>query len=367
MQLVSYLSGSNACLIQAYWDSNNTYMEFTVRQIATLLAGDVVGDDTLVVKGLAKIEEGKPGDISFLSNLKYETHLYTTGSSAVIVDRTFDPKKTVAAALIQVDNAYSAFTSLLEEYYKLISFSRQGVEEPSFVGEGSQFGENIYRGAFSYVGRNCRIGQNVKIYPHAYVGNNVTLGDNTIIHTGARVLDNCIVGNNCVVHPNAVIGSEGFGFAPQPDGTYKTIPQLGNVVLEDYVNVGSNTTIDCATLGSTVIRRGAKLDNLIQIAHNVEIGQNTVIAAQTGISGSTKIGDNCVIAGQVGFAGHLIIANGTKVGAQSGVGKNVTQEGMAINSSPAFDMKESMRSLAVFRRLPELDRRLSVLEKKTEK
>jgi UDP-3-O-[3-hydroxymyristoyl] glucosamine N-acyltransferase len=367
VQLVSYLSGSNASLIQARWDSNNTYMEFTVGQIAMLLAGDVVGDDTLVVKGLAKIEEGQPGDISFLSNLKYETYLYTTGSSAVIVDRTFEPKKPIAAALILVDNAYSAFTRLLEEYYKVISFSRLGVEEPSFLGAGSQTGEKIYRGAFSYIGQNCRIGQNVKIYPHAYVGNNVTIGDNTIIHTGARVLDNCVIGNHCVVHPNAVIGSEGFGFAPQPDGTYKTIPQLGNVILEDYVNIGSNTTIDCATLGSTIIRRGAKLDNLIQIGHNVEIGQNTVIAAQTGISGSTKIGDNCVIAGQVGFAGHLSIANGTKVGAQSGVGKNVTQEGLSINSSPAFDLKESMRSLAVFRRLPELDRRLSVLEKKTEK
>ncbi|GAB3542785.1 UDP-3-O-(3-hydroxymyristoyl)glucosamine N-acyltransferase [Spirosoma fluminis] len=342
-------------------------MEFTVKQIATLLGGEVAGNDTLAITKLAKIEEGQPGDISFLSNLKYEPHLYTTQASAVIVDRSFQPKKPVSSALIFVENSYSAFTRLLEEYHRQLNFSRVGVEQPAYLGEGAECGEQVYRGAFSYVGRNCKIGRNVKIYPHAYVGNNVQIGDNTIIHAGARVLDNCQIGQYCVIHPNAVIGSEGFGFAPQPDGSYKTIPQLGNVILEDFVNVGAGTTIDCATMGSTIIRQGVKLDNLIQIAHNVEIGKNTVIAAQTGISGSTKIGENCVIAGQVGFAGHLTIANGTKVGAQSGVGKNVTEEGTAINSSPAFGLKESMRSLAVFRRLPELERRVFDLEKKNEK
>ncbi len=342
-------------------------MKFTVKQIATLLEGEVAGNDTLAITGLAKIEEGKPGDISFLSNLKYEPHLYTTQASAVIVDHSFQPKKPVLSALIFVENSYSAFTRLLEEYYKQLSFARVGVEQPSYVGDGSQLGEQIYRGAFSYIGQNCQIGRNVKIYPHAYIGNNVCIGDNTIIHPGARILDNCIVGQFCVVHPNAVVGSEGFGFAPQPDGTYKTIPQLGNVILEDFVNVGSGTTIDCATMGSTYIRTGAKLDNLIQIGHNVDIGRNTVIAAQTGISGSTKIGENCVIAGQVGFAGHLTIANGTKVGAQSGVGKNVVEEGTSLNSSPAFGLKESMRSLAIFRKLPALEQRLSNLEKKKEK
>ncbi|GAB4028513.1 UDP-3-O-(3-hydroxymyristoyl)glucosamine N-acyltransferase [Spirosoma koreense] len=342
-------------------------MKFTVKQIATLLGGEVAGNDALAITGLAKIEEGKPGDISFLSNLKYEPHLYTTQASAVIVDRSFEPKKPVLSALIFVENSYSAFTRLLEEYHKQLIFSRVGVEQPSYLGEGSQVGEQIYRGAFSYIGRNCQIGQNVKIYSQAYVGNNVRIGDNTIIHAGARILDNCVIGRHCVIHPNAVIGSEGFGFAPQPDGTYKTIPQLGNVILEDWVNVGSNTTIDCATMGSTIIRQGAKLDNLIQIGHNVEIGRNTVIAAQTGISGSTKIGDNCVIAGQVGFAGHLSIANGTKVGAQSGVGKSISEEGTSINSSPAFGLKESMRSLAIFRRLPDLEQRVTKLEKKNEK
>ncbi|GAB3986630.1 UDP-3-O-(3-hydroxymyristoyl)glucosamine N-acyltransferase [Spirosoma daeguense] len=339
-------------------------MKFTVRQIAMLLGGEVAGNDTLAITGLAKIEEGRPGDISFLSNLKYEPHLYTTQASAVIVDRSFEPKKPVGSALIFVDNSYSAFTRLLEEYHKQLLFSRVGVEQPSYVGEGTEIGEQSYRGAFSCIGRNCRIGHNVKIYPQAYVGNNVRIGDNTIVHPGARILDNCIIGKNCVIHPNAVIGSEGFGFAPQSDGTYKTIPQLGNVILEDSVNVGSNTTIDCATMGSTIIRQGVKLDNLIQIGHNVEIGKNTVVAAQTGISGSTKIGENCVIAGQVGFAGHLTIANGTKVGAQSGVGKNVVEEGTSINSSPAFGLKESMRSLAVFRRLPDLEWRIIELEKK---
>ncbi|GAB2526376.1 UDP-3-O-(3-hydroxymyristoyl)glucosamine N-acyltransferase [Spirosoma aerophilum] len=342
-------------------------MEFTVKQIATLLGGEIAGNDALAIKGLAKIEEGKPGDISFLSNLKYEPFLYTTQASAVIVDRSFQPKKPVSPALIFVENSYSAFTQLLEEYYRQLSFARVGVEQPSYVGEGSQCGDQIYRGAFSYIGKNCQIGQNVKIYPHAYVGNNVRIGDNTIIHPGARVLDNCVIGQQCVIHPNAVIGSEGFGFAPQPDGTYKTIPQLGNVILEDFVNVGSGTTIDCATMGSTIIRKGVKLDNLIQIGHNVDIGRNTVIAAQTGVAGSTKLGENCVIAGQVGFAGHLTIANGTKVGAQSGVGKNVEEEGISLNGSHAFLMRDNMRSQAIFRKLPALEQRVSKLEKKNEK
>ena len=339
-------------------------MEFTVRQIAALLNGDVSGNDTLIVSQLAKIEEATAGSISFLSNLKYESFLYTTQASAVIVDRSFTPREPVSATLIKVENSYLAFTQLLEEYHRLISYAKVGIEQPSFIHDSSQLGERGYVGAFAYIGKHCRIGQNVKIYPHTYIGDNVTIGDNSIIHSGAKLIDNTVVGKNCIIHPNAVIGSDGFGFAPQADGTYKTIPQLGNVVLEDYVSVGSNTTIDCATLGSTIIRQGAKLDNLIQIGHNVEIGRNTVIAAQTGISGSTRIGENCVIAGQVGFAGHLTIANGTKVGAQSGVGKNITEEGISLNGSHAFLLRDNMRSQAIFRRLPELERRVSDLEKK---
>lgn len=339
-------------------------MEFTVKQIAALLSGDILGDDSLMVSKLAKIEDAQSGCISFLANLKYEPFLYETGASVVIVDRSFSPKKPVSATLILVENSYSAFTQLLEEYNRLNMASRAGVEQPSFLGDGTQVGEDGYRGAFSYIGRNCRIGNRVKIYPNAYIGNNVSLGDGTVVHPGARILDNCVVGQFCTVHPNAVIGSAGFGFAPQADGTYKTIPQLGNVILEDFVNVGSGTTIDCATLGSTIIRQGAKLDNLIQIGHNVEIGRNTVIAAQTGIAGSTKIGDNCVIGGQVGFGGHLIIANRTNVGAQSGVGKSVKQEGKSLNGSHAFDLADNVRSQVVFKRLPQLERRVHELEKK---
>lgn len=329
-----------------------------------LLGGEVAGNDTLAINKLAKIEEGQPGAISFLSNPKYEPYLYTTQATAVIVDRSFEPKRPVTSSLIFVENSYSAFSRLLEEYHKQLSFSRMGVEQPSYIGDGCEVGEQVYRGAFSYIGRNCQLGKNVKIYPHAYIGNNVRIGDNSIIHAGARILDNCIIGQFCVVHPNAVIGSEGFGFAPQPDGSYKTIPQLGNVILEDFVNVGAGTTIDCATLGSTVIRQGVKLDNLVQVGHNVEIGKHTVVAAQTGIAGSTKIGDNCIIGGQVGFAGHITIANGTKVGAQSGVGKSVTEEGTSLNGSHAFPLRDNMRSQAIFRRLPDLERRVSELEKK---
>ncbi len=339
-------------------------MEFTIKQIAALLSGDVLGDDSLIVNKLAKIEDAQTGCISFLANLKYEPFLYETGASAVIVDRSFTPKQPVSATLILVENSYSAFAQLLEEYSRLNSASRIGTEQPSSIGEGTHIGEGGYRGAFSYIGRNCRIGKNVKIYPQAYIGNNVALGDGTVVHPGARVLDDCVVGQFCTIHPNAVIGSEGFGFAPQADGTYKTIPQLGNVILEDFVNVGSGSTIDCATLGSTIIRQGAKLDNLIQIGHNVEIGRNTVIAAQTGIAGSTKIGDNCVIGGQVGFGGHLTIANRTNVGAQSGVGKSVKQEGKSLNGSHAFDLADNVRSQVVFKRLPQLERRVDELEKK---
>jgi len=339
-------------------------MEFTIRQIATLLNGTTSGDDTLKINRVSKIEEGSAGSISFLSNLKYEPYIYTTASSAVIVDRGFQPKQSVIATLIFVDNSYSAFTRLLEEADRLLRESRSGVEQPSFAGAGTTFGEGGYRGAFSYVGENCRIGRNVRLYPQVWVGNNVCIGDNTVLHAGVKVYDNCVIGRDCVLHAGAVVGCDGFGFAPQPDGSYRPIPQLGNVVLEDHVSVGANTTIDCATMGSTIIRQGAKLDNLIQVGHNVEIGRNTVIAAQTGVAGSTKLGDNCVIGGQVGFAGHLVIANGTKVGAQSGVGKSIKTEGTSLNGSPATDLSDNMRSLAVFRRLPVLDKRLNQLEQK---
>ena len=338
-------------------------MEFTIGQIAQLLGGTVIGDAAGTIHSAAKIEEGKPGCVSFLSNLKYEGYLYTTQSTAVLVDQNFKPRQEVSTTLIYVENAYLAFTRLLEEYQKIAKQARQGVEQPSFVGEHSTVGADGYRGAFSYIGRQCQIGDRVSIYPQAYIGDNVRIGDDTVIHPGVRIYDNTIIGSHCVIFANSVIGSDGFGFAPQPDGSYKTIPQLGNVVLEDFVRIGSNVTIDCATMGSTIIRSGVKIDNLVQIAHNVEIGKNTVIAAQTGISGSSKLGEQCVIAGQVGIAGHLSLANRTKVGAQSGVGKNIKKEGLSLSGSPAYDLTAHLRALAVVRNLPELEKRITILEK----
>jgi UDP-3-O-[3-hydroxymyristoyl] glucosamine N-acyltransferase len=341
-------------------------MEFTVSQIAAMLGGEVKGNGADKVKMLAKIQDAKKGQIAFLSNPKYEQYIYTTQASAVIVKKDFAPKKEITSSLILVDDPYISFTLLLEEYHKLVSFQKSGIEQPSYVGENTMTGSNIYRGAFSYIGNNTRVGDNVKIYPHAYIGDNVVIGNNTIIHPGVKIYNDSRVGNNCVIHSGTVIGSDGFGFAPQEDGTYKTIPQLGNVIIEDNVAIGGNTVIDCATLfgDSTFIRQGVKLDNLIQIAHNVEVGQNTVIAAQTGVSGSTKIGNNCVIAGQVGVAGHLTIANNTSVGAQSGILKSIKDEGVKILGAPAFDVKDYFKTYAVFKQLPDLNLRLRELEKK---
>ncbi len=341
-------------------------MKFTVKQIAQMLNGEIRGDESLIVSQLAKIEEGQEGSISFLANAKYEPFLYTTQATAVIVSKDFEPKKDFSPALIVVENAYSAFTQLLEEYQKILNHSKKGTEKPSFVGENTSIGEGIYQGAFSYIGANCKIGQNVKIFPQAYVGDNVSIGDNTIIYAGAKIYENCIIGNHCVIHSGVVIGSDGFGFAPQADGTYKTIPQLGNVILEDNVSIGSNATIDCATMGSTIIRKGAKIDNLVQIAHNVEIGENTVIAAQTGVAGSTKIGKNCVIAGQVGINGHITVADGTKAGGQAGITKNVRKEGTTINGTPAFDVSDYLKAMAIFKKLPALDKQVKALETQIE-
>jgi UDP-3-O-[3-hydroxymyristoyl] glucosamine N-acyltransferase len=341
-------------------------MKFTVKQIAHLLNGEVRGNDSLIINQLSKIEEGSQGDISFLANAKYEPFLYTTNATAVIVSQDFEPKKDFSTTLIVVKNAYTAFTQLLEEYQKILNFSKKGIEQPVFVGKNTTIGEEIYQGAFSYIGKNCKIGTNVKIYPQVYISDNVSIGDNTILYAGVKVYENCIIGNHCVVHSGAIIGSDGFGFAPQADGTYKTIPQLGNVILEDNVSIGSNSTIDCATMGSTIIRKGAKIDNLVQIAHNVEIGENTVIAAQTGVAGSTKIGKNCVIAGQVGVNGHITVADGTKVGGQAGVTRSVKKEGISINGTPAFELHDYLRSMSVLRKLPALEKQIRALEEQIE-
>jgi UDP-3-O-[3-hydroxymyristoyl] glucosamine N-acyltransferase len=341
-------------------------MKFTVKQIAHLLNGEVQGDDSLIINQLSKIEEGKKGDISFLANAKYEHFLYSTNASAVIVSQDFEPKKDFSTTLIVVKNAYIAFSQLLEEYQKILNFSKKGIEHPVFVGENTTIGKDIYQGAFSYVGKNCQIGENVKIYPQVYISDNVSIGDNTILYAGVKIYENCIIGNHCVIHSGAVIGSDGFGFAPQADGTYKTIPQLGNVIIEDNVSIGSNATIDCATMGSTIIRKGAKIDNLVQIAHNVEIGQNTVIAAQSGVAGSTKIGKNCVIAGQVGINGHITIADETKIGGQAGVTKSIRKTGVSKTGTPALELNEYLRAMSVFRKLPALEKQVCALEEQVE-
>ncbi len=338
-------------------------MELTVDQIAGLLNGKVKGDGSLRVNRLAKIEEATPGSLSFLSNTKYEPFLYNTKASAVLVGEQFEPKKPYATTLIHVNDPYSALTVLLEAYNNQKLQNKNGVEQPSFMAESAQIGQNGYRGAFSYIGNGCIIGDNVKIYPHVFIGDNVRIGNDSIIYAGVKIYEDTVIGNRCVIHAGSVIGSDGFGFAPQPDGSYRTIPQVGNVIIEDEVSIGANTVIDCATMGSTIIRKGVKLDNLIQIAHNVEIGRNTVMAAQSGVSGSTKIGENCVIAGQVGIIGHLTLANGTKVGAQSGVSKSVTKEGLSLFGSPAFNYKDNLKSLSDFRHLPQLQKRGEDLEK----
>ena len=341
-------------------------MKFTVTQIAGMLGGEVSGDGNQSIVMLAKIQDAKKGQIAFLSNPKYEHFIYTTNASAVIVKKDFQPKKEISTSLILVDDPYSSFTVLLEEYHKLISFQKTGIEQPSFIGTNSTVGKDIYQGAFSYIGNDVKIGDNVKIYPHVYIGDHVTIGDNTILHANVKLYADTKIGNNCVVHAGTVIGSDGFGFAPQPDGTYKTIPQLGNVVIEDNVNIGANTVVDCATLfgDSTIVRQGVKLDNLIQIAHNVEVGKNTVIAAQAGISGSSKVGENCMIGGQAGLSGHVVIANNTGIGAQAGISKSIKEEGQKIIGSPAFDVNDYFRSYVVFRQLPDLNKRLRELERK---
>jgi UDP-3-O-[3-hydroxymyristoyl] glucosamine N-acyltransferase len=341
-------------------------MEFTVDQIAGLLNGEVKGAGSEKIFRLAKIQDARKGDIAFLSNPRYEPFIYTTQASAVIVKKDFVPKRDLAVSLILVDDPYLGFTRLLEEYHKLISFQKTGVEQPSFMDETSTAGDLVYRGAFSYIGRHVKIGNNVKIYPHSFIGDGVTIGDNTIIHSGVKIYAGVRIGSQCEIHSGAVVGSAGFGFAPQPDGTYKAIPQMGNVIIENQVSIGANTVIDCATFygDATLIREGVKMDNLIQIAHNVEVGKNTVIAAQSGISGSTKVGENCVFGGQVGIAGHLVIAGDTHIGAQAGIGRNIEESGQRLLGSPAFDIKDYWRSYAIFKKLPALAKSLHELEKR---
>ena len=309
-------------------------MKFTAEQIAGILEGDVVGDTQAEVYKLAKIEEGTAGTLTFLANSKYENHIYSTQATITIVNKSFQPEKAISTTLIKVDDAYESFSKLLE-YYNQVKLMKEGIEQPSFISENVSYGEGLYLGAFAYIGKNVTIGKNVKIYPNTFVGDNVVLGNNCVLFAGVRIYSETEIGNNCTFHSGVIIGSDGFGFAPLEDGTYSKIPQIGNVIIEDNVEVGSCTTIDRATLGSTIIRKGVKLDNHIQVAHNVEIDENTVIAAQTGIAGSTKIGKNCMIGGQVGFAGHIVVGNNVKIQAQSGIGRNIA-DNEVLQGSPAF-------------------------------
>jgi UDP-3-O-[3-hydroxymyristoyl] glucosamine N-acyltransferase len=338
-------------------------MQFTAQQIALLLNGTVEGDPLVAVNQLAKIEEAGESTLSFLANPKYEQYLYTTNASIVIVNNDLVLSETVKATLIRVENAYSAFSVLLEAY-NTIKLDKSGIEQPCFIHPSAKIGDNVYIGAFAYIGPDVKLGDNSKVYPNTYIGDNVTIGQNTTLFAGVKVYFDCVLGDNVIVHSGAIIGSDGFGFAPTDDGTYKKIAQIGNVILEDNVEVGSNTTIDRATMGSTTVRKGAKLDNLLQIAHNVEIGSNTVIAAQTGISGSTKVGDNCVIGGQVGMVGHINIANGSQIMAKSGINKNIVEEGKKWGGTPFFGpYMENLRVESAASRLPALEKRLIELEK----
>lgn len=338
-------------------------MEFTALQIAQLLDGEVVGNENATVSALSKIEEGKPGTLSFLANPQYTPYIYKTDASIVIVNKSFEPEAEISSTLIKVEDAYGAFAKLLD-FYNTVKNNKSGIEEPSFIAKSASLGNDIYIGAFAYIGERVKIGNNVKIYPHVYIGDDVNIGDNTILFSGVKVYAECVIGADVAIHGGCIIGGDGFGFAPNSENSYNKVAQIGNVIIEDHVEIGSSTTIDRATLGSTIIRRGVKLDNLIQVAHNVEIGENTVIAAQSGIAGSTKIGKNCMIGGQVGIIGHLKIGDNVKIAAQSGIGKNIP-DGEVVQGSPAFSHGDYVRAYAMFRRLPEWANRINQLEKKS--
>ena len=340
-------------------------MTFTAKQIAELLKGTIAGDENVSVNRLSKIEEGEPGSISFLANPKYTHHIYTSQASVVIVDEGFVPEKPVVSTLIKVRNAYMAFAELLD-FYNKIKMDKKGVSDSAFVSDSAQLGNDVYLGAFAFIGENVRIGDNAKIYPQVYVGDNVTIGNNTTLFPGVKIYSDVMIGNNCTLHAGVVVGADGFGFAPQDDSNYKKIAQIGNVIIEDNVEIGANTTVDRATLGSTIIRKGVKLDNLIQIAHNVEVGENTVMAAQSGIAGSAKVGRNCMIAAQVGIVGHLNIGNNVKIAGQSGVTTNVKDDSVVFGS-PAFDAGKYKKSYIHFRNLPKIVDRIDELEKRVPK
>lgn len=340
-------------------------MEFTAKEIAGFLGGEIEGNPETKVNTVAKIEEGHEGALSFLANPKYEHYIYTTQSSIVLVNKGFVPSAPVKATLIRVDNSYEAFASLLQMAAQAKP-ARKGIDPTAVIEEGALIGASLYIGAYSYIGSNARIGDGCLIYPHVYIGDNVSVGKDTVIYPGVKIYHECVIGNSCIIHAGTVIGSDGFGFAPQSDNQYRKIPQIGNVVLEDNVELGANVAIDRATIGSTVIRKGVKIDNLVQIGHNVEIGENTVMAGQTGIAGSTKVGRNCMFGGQVGIAGHIKITDNVKIGAQAGIISDVNEENVILIGSPALDHKHYMKSYVVYRKLPEINTLINTLKKEIE-
>ena len=337
-------------------------LSFTAQQIALLIQGKIEGEATAMVKQFGKIESAMPGEISFLSNPKYEDFLYTTKASVIIVNESLVLKKKIAATLIRVPDAYAAFATLLTKYQEMKNENLVGIQSPSFIASTAKLGEQNFVAAFAYIGENVKTGNNVKIFPNTVIGENVIIGNNVIIHAGVIIYSDCILGNNITIHAGSIIGSDGFGFAPKADGSYQKIPQLGNVIIEDDVEIGSNTTIDRATIGSTIIKKGVKIDNLIQIAHNVEIGENTVIAAQVGISGSTKIGKGVMMGGQSGTIGHIVIADGIKIAARTGITKDFKQAGITLSGYPAREQSAFLRAQVAQKNLPALEKRVKELE-----
>jgi UDP-3-O-[3-hydroxymyristoyl] glucosamine N-acyltransferase len=339
-------------------------MEFTARIIADYLKGDIDGNPEVIVNTVAKIEEGFKGALSFLANPKYEPFIYSTKSSVVLVNKEFVPSATIEATLIRVNDAYEAFASLLT-LVEMSKPKKKGIHQTAVIEPSAKVGSDVYIGAYAYIGEKCIIGDGCSIYPHVYIGDSTKVGKNCTLNPGVKIYHECLIGNGCIIHAGTVIGSDGFGFAPQSEGAFMKIPQIGNVVLEDNVEIGANVAIDRATMGSTIIHKGVKIDNLVQIGHNVEIGENTVMAGQTGIAGSTKVGKNCMFGGQVGLAGHIKIADGTKIGAQAGVGSDV-KEGQVLLGTPAFDSRQFIRSSVVFKNLPEINTKIRTIEKDIE-
>jgi UDP-3-O-[3-hydroxymyristoyl] glucosamine N-acyltransferase len=337
-------------------------MTFSAAQIAMIINGKTEGDASVQVASFGKIEEAQAGQLAFLANPKYEEYLYSTAASVVIINETQELKQAVAATLIRVPDAYTAFAVLLSKYEEMVTQQMTGIQEPCYIAKTAKLGDHVFVAALAYLGENVTVGNNVKIFPHVFLGENVKIGDNTILHAGVKIYHDCVIGKNITIHAGTVVGSDGFGFAPQADGSFKKVPQIGNVVIEDNVEIGANTTIDRATIGSTLIKKGAKLDNLIQVAHNVEIGNSSVIAAQAGISGSTKIGNGVMIGGQAGIAGHLQLADGSKVNAQAGLAKSLKTPNTAVTGSPAYNYNQAIRSQAMARNLPEIEKRLQELE-----